>query len=56
MTDEGSTYGAADTVRAMLGRGDLTDDAITDAARKLGWPGTNPHPFLVAERLEGTTR
>lgn len=45
-------YEAAETVRAMLRRPELTDDAIDEAARRCGWPEVDPHPFLVAEKAD----
>ncbi len=45
-------FDGTDAVKAMLGRTDLSDEIIDRAARSCGWPDKDPHPFLVAERVE----
>ena len=45
-------YEGSATVRAFLRDAELDQEAINQAARKLGWPKVDPHPMLVAEKVE----
>lgn len=46
------SYRDADAVRVMLGRPELTDEEIEAVARECGWPDVDPHPYLVAEKVD----